>query len=223
MSLGFQRRRKNPLGWNVCWSFQSVLSDMSVAALQMVHYKQTCYKHSHSLSGFCQHFHRTQSSHLSDLLFSIWTSLDKKQLECLSLLHVVGRGRRVLCYGCHRNSWGHWGGRLDHQVGSAGHRVGLLRGHRHMWVMGRRYAHAIGHLGFRFVDCQKKQKPTPICCMDGRRAHCCCMSIPCILCIIGPTWIDFKKELVLQPPAEDQHQLPWGSVAPPRCTHLKEK
>ena len=156
MSLGFQRRRKNPLGWNVCWSFQSVLSDMSVAALQMVHYKQTCYKHSHSLSGFCQHFYRTQSSHLSDLLFSIWTSLDKKQLECLNLLHVVGRGRRVLCYGCHRNSWGHWGGRLDHQVGSAGHRVGLLRAHRHMWVMGRRYTHAVGHLGFRFVNCQKK-------------------------------------------------------------------
>ena len=61
----------------------------------------------------------------------------------------------MLSYGCHGNNWGHWGGWLNHQVGGAGHRV-WLRGH--MWVMGRRHAHAIGHLGFRLVLAEKGPK-----------------------------------------------------------------
>ena len=149
------------------------------------------------------------------------TSQDKEQLECLNLLHVVGRGRRVLSYGCHGHNRGHRGGRLHHQVGSAGHRV-WLRGHRHVLVMGRQHAHAIGHLGSDWLSSEgQKQKPTPICCMDGRRAHCCCMSIPCV---IGPTWVGIRKNYFvwLKSPAEGQLQLPWGSVAPPRCRHLKD-
>ena len=142
---------------------------------------------------------------------------------------MVGRGRRVFSYGSHGNNWGHWGGWLHHQVGSPVWDRVWLRGH--MWVMGRRHAHTIGHLGSDWSEEWPIPIPTPICCMEGRRAHCCCMSIPCILCIIGPTWIGFKKVILdvqksnfrrSRSPAEGQHQLPWGSVAPPQYTHLKD-
>ena len=161
-----------------------------MAALAWFGFKQTCYRNSHSLSELSHHIYLI-------LLFSMETSLDKEQLECLNLLHVVGRGRRVLGYGCHGHHRRHRGGRLHHQVGSAGHRV-WLRGHRHVLVMGRQHAHAIGHLGSDWSSSEgQKQKPTPICCMDGRRAHCCCMSIPCIFpCVIGPTWIGLRKVIL---------------------------
>ena len=138
---------------NVCWWFQPVSLVGCVSGYfthGFVTRRLAIYRNTHSLSGLCQNSITT----CFYLLFSMAISLDKKQLELLNLLHVVGRGRRMLSYGCHGNNWGHWGGWLHHQVGGAGHRV-WLRGH--MWVMGRRHAHAIGHLGFRLVLAEKGQ------------------------------------------------------------------
>ena len=60
-----------------------------MAALAWFGFKQTCYRNSHSLSGFCQQDYRTQAPHLSDLPF---LNGDQSRQGAVGLLELVTCG-----------------------------------------------------------------------------------------------------------------------------------
>ena len=60
-----------------------------MAALAWFGFKQTCYRNSHSLSGFWQHDYRTKSPHLSDLLF---LNGDQSRQGAVGMLELVTCG-----------------------------------------------------------------------------------------------------------------------------------